>query len=133
MNHPTKLRLLSSALALILSLICCSSTVVAAAESDENPQDVTTEATDAANTAEPDVLPVFPDVFEQDWFYSDVTRLAAMKVLNGYPDGYFYPDRDITNADNRNIELLALEDTHIEEKVPESHSHFVETSCYFFQ
>ncbi len=44
-------------------------------------------------------LPSFPDVFETDWFYNDVTRLVSLSVLSGYPDGMFYPEREITNAE----------------------------------
>lgn len=41
----------------------------------------------------------FPDVYETDWFYADVTRLTSLGVINGYPDGMFYPEREITNAE----------------------------------
>ncbi len=39
------------------------------------------------------------DVNVGDWYYSDVMRLSKVNILGGYPDGYFYPERDITCAE----------------------------------
>lgn len=39
------------------------------------------------------------DVTPDKWFYGDVTRLISEGVVHGYPDGNFYPDRDISNAE----------------------------------
>jgi len=50
----------------------------------------------------------FPDVYESDWFYADVTRLSTLGIVNGYPDGMFYPEREITNAEFIKI-LMASE------------------------
>ena len=40
---------------------------------------------------------------------------------------------DISDTHNRDVELFALEDTEVEEKVPKPHPRFVQTSRYFFQ
>ena len=50
----------------------------------------------------------FPDVYETDWFYEDVTRLTALGVINGYPDGMFYPEREITNAEFIKILMISV-------------------------
>lgn len=41
----------------------------------------------------------FFDVKPTDWFYSDVMRLADADILNGYYDGGFYPERQVTTAE----------------------------------
>jgi hypothetical protein len=40
----------------------------------------------------------FPDINEGDWYYSAVTRLYNSGVVNGYDDGYFYPNETLTAA-----------------------------------
>ena len=47
---------------------------------------------------EPWVNP-FRDVTESDWFYDDVMTLVSDGILNGYPDGSFRPELDVTNAE----------------------------------
>lgn len=42
---------------------------------------------------------VFPDVASDDWFYDDVMALVSDGILNGYPDGSFRPELDVTNAE----------------------------------
>ena len=49
----------------------------------------------------------FPDVYETDWFYADVTRLSSLGIINGYPDGMFYPEREITNAEFIKILMIS--------------------------
>lgn len=41
----------------------------------------------------------FFDLSPDDWFYDDVVRLAETDLINGYPDGGFYPERNITTAE----------------------------------
>ncbi len=48
------------------------------------------------------VIPVcaaYVDVYEGDWFFSDVTEMSSLSLLNGYPDGSFQPNREITAAE----------------------------------
>lgn len=47
--------------------------------------------------------PCFPDVHEDDWFFSIVCHAQSMGVVRGYPDGLFHPERSITA-----IEALTL-------------------------
>lgn len=47
-----------------------------------------------ANAAE-----TFSDVFETHWAYQAIERCAAKKWFNGYPDGTFRPDGEITRAE----------------------------------
>ena len=48
------------------------------------------------------------DVRIGDWFYSDVTRLTDAGVLGGYPDGCFYPNRQITCAEFTKVLLSCI-------------------------
>jgi hypothetical protein len=41
----------------------------------------------------------FPDVEEGMWFNTAVSTMAAMGIVNGYPDGNFHPDAYITRAE----------------------------------
>lgn len=41
----------------------------------------------------------FPDVNEGDWYNTAVSTMAAMGVVNGYPDGNFHPSANITRAE----------------------------------
>ncbi len=40
----------------------------------------------------------FPDVHEGDWFYEYVTDLATRGIIDGYLDGNFGPNDNITRA-----------------------------------
>ena len=42
---------------------------------------------------------VFPDVDKGEWYYNAVVSLAERGVLNGYEDGTFRPDTQITRAE----------------------------------
>ncbi len=48
----------------------------------------------------------FSDVAEKDWFYSYVTSLASKGIIEGYPDGTFAPQGNITRAEF--IKLLVV-------------------------
>ena len=41
---------------------------------------------------------LFSDVSESDWYYSDVLQAVELGLINGYPDGTFGPDEEITVA-----------------------------------
>jgi len=41
----------------------------------------------------------FSDVSEGKWFYTAVSAMAEMGVINGYPDGTFKPNGQITRAE----------------------------------
>lgn len=41
----------------------------------------------------------FPDVKTKDWFYTTVTELVGMGAINGYPDGTFGPQKNISYAE----------------------------------
>ena len=48
---------------------------------------------------QPEITPLFPDVPASHWAYSYINALAARGVINGYPDGNFHPEAQITRAD----------------------------------
>ena len=76
---------------------------LAAAESTIRDAVAPTDAVSASDT-----FSGFGDVREDDWFYADVMRLANEKIFNGYPDGNFYPEREITNAEFIKVIVTAL-------------------------
>ncbi len=41
----------------------------------------------------------YPDVNEQDWYFDSVASLSEKGILNGYEDGSFRPDAQITRAE----------------------------------
>ena len=41
----------------------------------------------------------FPDVEEGKWYHTAVSTMAAMGVVNGCPDGNFYPNANVTRAE----------------------------------
>lgn len=41
----------------------------------------------------------FSDVSESHWFNTEVSTMAAMGILNGYPDGTYQPNAPITRAE----------------------------------
>lgn len=45
----------------------------------------------------------FSDVNKGDWYYDVVSELVDQKIVNGYPDGTFQPNRPMTR-----IEVAAL-------------------------
>ena len=50
----------------------------------------------------------FFDVCEDDWFYKYVIRLAEHKVISGFSDGGFYPNRHITRAEFLKMLVIAV-------------------------
>jgi hypothetical protein len=49
----------------------------------------------------------FSDIETQNWAYSAILDLSTRKVLTGYPDGKFRPDRVVTRAEFAKIMVLA--------------------------
>ena len=41
----------------------------------------------------------YPDVFDSYWASSDINRLTEQCILEGYPDGFFKPNRKVTRAE----------------------------------
>jgi hypothetical protein len=40
----------------------------------------------------------YPDVERSDWYYEAVTSLSESAIIDGYPDGSFYPEKTLTAA-----------------------------------
>lgn len=59
------------------------------------------------------------DVKVGDWYYGDVTRLSDSGILGGYPDGYFYPDKDITCAEFTKVLISCIGVSEDSESTPE--------------
>ena len=51
----------------------------------------------------------FSDVDSGSWYYDNVTRMADMKALSGYPDGSLRPFDAATRAQFTNILIKAME------------------------
>lgn len=79
--HKTKLRLTALLLALALCLPLQSAAFAASSR--------------------------FSDVRSGDWFYTEVTELAAAGIIVGYPDGNFHPDAGVTTGEALKLILLA--------------------------
>lgn len=69
-----------------------------------DPGDVPAEAQQP--TTEPPAI-VFNDVLEGDWFYSDVMALTEAKVIDGFGDGTFRPQSNVTTGQALKMILLA--------------------------
>jgi hypothetical protein len=59
----------------------------------------------------------FSDVTAQDWAYQAVERLAAEGVIEGYPDGTFKGQRNITRYEM--AQMIARADAHKDEVTAE--------------
>lgn len=94
MNHKIPLRFISAAAAGVLLSAISLSAVSPWANSGIS------AAAPAPVTADGiSVRTEFPDVTPDKWFYDDVTALAERGIISGYPDGYFYPDLEVSNSD----------------------------------
>jgi len=51
---------------------------------------------------------VFSDVGKDHLFYEEITLLTDLGILNGYPDGSFLPEKEITNAEFTKVLFLCL-------------------------
>jgi hypothetical protein len=52
-------------------------------------------------------LPVFPDI-EFHWARASIEHLAKLRLVNGYPDGFYRPDNPVTRMEFTKILVLAL-------------------------
>lgn len=59
----------------------------------------------------PATAPRFPDVSDQDWFYSDVAAAAAAGIVEGRSDGLFHPGEAVTRQEAAVMIARALRDT----------------------
>lgn len=57
----------------------------------------------------------FRDVKKDDWFYDYVGLASAYGLIKGYPDGKFYPDREVTYAEVVAMILRSLGHSYIKE------------------
>ncbi len=62
------------------------------------------------------------DVNMGDWYYGDVVRLSATGILGGYPDGRFYPDKNITCAEFTKVLISSIGVPEDNESTPEGFS-----------
>lgn len=52
---------------------------------------------------------IFSDTINEAWYYEEILFLTRRRVVNGYPDGSFRPDADITTAEFTKLIVLALD------------------------
>jgi len=60
------------------------------------------------NTASKLISQIFSDIRESDWYATTVKKLVDMGGINGYPDGTFKPNNQITRAEFTKILVSAL-------------------------
>lgn len=71
----------------------------------------------------------FPDVKTTDWFYPYVETLVYHKILNGYPDGTFKPDKILNRAEISKITVKAAENSAVGITAGFSDVIFSESDC----
>ena len=89
-----------------------SATPVAAPETPETPETTETpEETEERPAPEPRPDPgpcsLFPDVPDREWYAGYVAALVEAEVVNGYDDGLFRPNNDVTWGEALKLILLA--------------------------
>ena len=92
-----KHNIISAAAALLSALILIQA--LGATVSADGSGEATEAPAPGISYAPPARKIVFPDVASDDWFYDDVMTLVSDGILNGYPDGSFRPELDVTNAE----------------------------------
>lgn len=60
----------------------------------------------------------FPDVSEDHPYYEEITKAAALNIINGYEDGYFRPYTTITRGQAAKIVVQAFEPEPILDEAP---------------
>ncbi len=66
----------------------------------------------------------FPDVLPGDWYAKYITAAAQAGLVNGYPDGNFYPNQPITRAEMaaicaRYVEMFDVKTTKSDKSFPD--------------
>ncbi len=114
MNNKFQKRITALCAALLALVSAFLAMPVGAAEPTGNVNQ-TIPSVSSPDHAEEFPTSAFPDVCEDDWFFCDVTRLTELKILSGYPDGSFHPEREITNAEFVKMLVVAMgTDTDVE-------------------
>ncbi len=111
MNHKIPLRFLSMIAVIVLSIGVLSSAATAVEPPIITESPVTEEVTEQeAPTEEDSTTPdiALADVTPDKWFYDDVMRLVSTGIISGYPDGNFYPEQEVSNAEFVKILLSAV-------------------------
>ena len=73
----------------------------------------------------------FPDLQKEDWYYEFAYKALQKEIIQGYPDGFFYPGRPINRAESLKIVLLEENDMIIPEKVMTAPYSDVSTESWF--
>ncbi len=107
MNYKFPKRITSLCAALLVVVSALSVVSVGAVEPTGNVNHTIPSVSSPDHTEEIAVSP-FPDVSEDHWFFDAVMRLTELKILNGYPDGSFCPEREITNAEFVKMLMVAM-------------------------
>lgn len=63
----------------------------------------------ALNIASPNKTSEYPDVYKDHWAKKDIEKVTAAGLFNGYPDGSFRPEKNITRAEIAKILVLAFD------------------------
>ncbi len=84
-------------------------TAVAATTAAPTPTSVTTTTPSPTPTNTVTSVPevIFRDINEQYWAYDAIQNVVKKKIVNGYSDGSFGPDRPLTRAETTKIITLA--------------------------
>ncbi|MHC1695338.1 MAG: S-layer homology domain-containing protein [Eubacteriales bacterium] len=69
--------------------------------------DTVPQATDSLKIASDSIK--FSDVANGQWFYSDVMTLAGLGAVNGYPDGSFRPDANMSRGEYVKVVVSLLD------------------------
>lgn len=107
MNNKFQKRITALCAALLVAVSALSVIPIGAIEPSDSVNYIIPSVSSPDNMEEAVVSP-FPDVGEDDWFFDDVIRLTALKILDGYPDGSFHPEREITNAEFVKVLMVAM-------------------------
>ena len=107
MNYKPQKQITALCAALLAVATAFSSIPLGAIEPSGNVNQTIPSVSSPEDGTQGSVSP-FPDVIAEDWFFDDVIRLAELKILNGYPDGQFHPEREITNAEFVKILMVAV-------------------------
>jgi len=70
----------------------------------------------AKNTAETGKK--FKDLKEEHWAYQAISRMAERKIIGGYPDGTFKPDKVVTRDEFAKMMVLSLDLPEVKPELP---------------